>query len=102
MLCDDWILVFGQLIEHRVETWISAIPHCDRGISPQPASFCPTHGGPAESLFKFFAADFRQPVERRIHQPFARLKFCGSRSRGGLAIPGTHILTDIAPKDVPA
>ena len=100
MLGEDWILVFSEAINHGFKTWISAISYRDHGVTPESTSFRPLYWRSAECPLKFLGAHFRQPVERRIHQSFSRFKFCCSRS-GRLAIPGTHILTDVASKDMP-
>src|SRR6266550_8705765 len=99
MLGEDCILVFSEAINRGFKTWISAISHCDHGVTPEPTSFRPPYWRSAECPLKFLGAHFRQPVECRVHQPIARLKFCRSPRRRP-AIPWTHILADVASKDM--
>ena len=52
-------------------------------------------------MSKFLFADLRQPIERRIYQPFSGLKL-RSNSHGSFPVPWADVLTDVATEDMPS
>jgi hypothetical protein len=80
---------------------IPAVAHGDRDISAQAGAFGAANGRAAELLPEFFRADFAEPLERGVDQPFSRLEL-GCAGRWCFAVPGTDILADVASEDVAA
>src|SRR6267378_7663434 len=96
-----WIGIFREALEGGNEFTFSTIAHGDDGIAAQASEFGSADRRSTEDCGKFFLLHFGEPVESRIYQAFTRLKFESGGYRR-FAVPGTHVLADVATENMPA
>src|SRR5690348_5595695 len=95
------IIVLCHLFEQRDQRRIAGVSDCDRNVSTEAGILCPLDRRAAKHGTKVLACHLRHLAQFRIHQLGSRLELeKGSDWR--LAVPWTHILTDVAAKDMAA
>src|SRR4029077_5695858 len=99
--CDHGIFVIAELFQRRQKFAIAAVAHRNRGISFQAAQFRTPDGGAAERFAEVFRRHLGPPLQCRVDEVFARLKFRGGAYRS-FAVPRADVLADVAAEDVPA
>src|SRR5439155_18461491 len=101
VLLHQRIGILGQPGEHGAVGAIAGVAERNGHVAQQTAPLGPLHRAPAEAPAEPFVVDLRQLGEVRRD-----LSWPGLERRAPLvaapAVPGTHVLADVAPEDLAA
>src|SRR5208337_1356225 len=94
------IFISRQLFELRDKAALAAVSHRNDCISSQAGTFRAANRRAPKFFTELLSRHLGQPIQHRIDESFARLKLrCPGRRR--LAIPWTHVLANVTPKNMP-
>src|SRR5579871_6667331 len=100
-LGNNFVVIGAELLNERKKLCASAVGDGDHGVAAEAGALGPADRGSAKGFSKLFRRNFREPLERWIHQSRTRREISRRRDRR-FAVPRANILADVTAEHVAA